>query len=180
MLKGKTIVVGVSGGIAAYKAVDVVSKLKVSGADVRVIMTDNAAKFVTPLTFQTISQNPVSSDMFSEPKRWEIEHISLAAAADLILVAPATANILGKAANGVAGDLLSTTIMAARSKVLFVPSMNDAMYENPITQRNMKMLTELGYLFVEPEEGRLASGAAGKGRFPETSVILDRVIKETR
>lgn len=178
MLRGKTVVVGVCGGIAVYKAVDVVSKLKYSGADVRVIITDNATKFVTPLTFQTISGHPVSTDMFSEPKRWEIEHISLAAAADLILVAPATANLLGKVIQGIADDLLSTTIMAARSKVLFVPSMNNAMYENPITQRNMKMLAEYGYLFIEPDEGRLASGATGKGRFPETAVIIDRVVKE--
>ncbi|NLD49989.1 MAG: bifunctional 4'-phosphopantothenoylcysteine decarboxylase/phosphopantothenoylcysteine synthetase, partial [Clostridiaceae bacterium] len=119
MLKGKTVVVGVCGGIAAYKAVEVVSSLKKLNADVHVILTNNAAKFVTPLTFQSVSHNPVTADMFEEPKTWDIKHISLAQKADMIVVVPATANIIGKVACGIADDMLSTTIMASKAQVLF-------------------------------------------------------------
>lgn len=121
----KCVVVGVSGGIAVYKALDVISRLKKADIDVRVIMTNSATEFVTPLSFQSLSQNMVITDMFSEPKAWEIQHISLAQRADLMLIVPATANIIGKVANGIADDMLSTTIMATKSKVVFVPAMKD-------------------------------------------------------
>lgn len=175
MLEGKTVVIGVCGGIAAYKVVEVVSRLKKLHADVNVIMTENAAKFVTPLTFRSISHNPVITDMFDEPVKWEIQHISLATKADIIVVAPATANIIGKVANGIADDMLSTTIMATKAPVVFVPAMNTNMYENPIVQENIKKLTELGYIFLEPETGLMACGTAGAGRLPEPSVIVERV-----
>ena len=140
MLKDKHIIIGVTGGIAAYKVVDVVSRLKKLNANVEVIMTENATKFVSPLTFQTLSLNPVYVGMFDEPKNYDVEHISLAERADMFLIAPATANVLGKIANGIADDLLTTTIMAAKSKVVFAPAMNTNMYQNPIVQKNMKYL----------------------------------------
>lgn len=173
MLKGKTVVVGVCGGIAAYKAVEVVSRLKKLGADVHVIMTHNAARFVAPLTFQSISNNPVTSDMFEEPKTWDIKHISLAQKADMIVVVPATANIIGKVACGIADDMLSTTIMASKAQVLFVPAMNHNMYENPIVQENILKLRGLGYLFMEPDTGVMACGTSGKGRLPEPIDIVN-------
>lgn len=177
MLKGKTVVVGVCGGIAAYKAVELVSRLKKLGADVHVIMTENAQRFVTPLTLRSISHNPVITDMFEEPKTWDIQHISLAQKADLIIVAPATANIIGKTAGGIADDMLSTTIMASCAPVLFVPAMNFKMYENPIVQSNISKLMDLGYLFLEPEDGLMACGTAGKGRLPEPEAIEAHVMK---
>lgn len=177
MLNGKTVVVGVCGGIAAYKAVDVVSRLKKQGAEVETIMTENATKFVTPLTFQSISHKPVITDMFEEPEYWDIQHISLAKKADIMVVAPATANIIGKIANGIADDMLSTTIMATKAPVLFVPAMNSNMYENPIVQKNIKALTALGYMFMEPDTGRLAEGTSGKGRLPEPSEITNEILR---
>ncbi len=177
MLKGKTVVIGVCGGIAAYKAVEVVSRLKKQGAEVETIMTENAAKFVTPLTFQSISHRPVITDMFEEPEYWDIQHISLAKKADMMVVAPATANIIGKIANGIADDMLSTTIMATKAPVLFVPAMNSNMYENPVVQKNIKALTALGYLFMEPDTGRLAEGTSGKGRLPEPPDIVNEVTR---
>jgi len=176
MLKGKNIVLGVSGGIAVYKAVDVVSKLKKNGANVDVIMTEAATKFVTPLTFQSLSQNYVTVNMFSEPKNWEIEHISLASKADLFLVAPATANIIGKIANGIADDMLSTTIMATKAKVVFAPAMNTNMYNNPIFQRNVEVLKSYGYQFIKPGVGRLACGDYGEGKMAEPIDIVNYVI----
>ena len=137
MLKDKTIIVGVTGGIAAYKVVDVVSRLKKQRANVEVIMTENATKFVSPLTFQTLAQNKVHVDMFKEPSNYDVEHISLAEKADLFLIAPATANIIGKIANGIADDLLTTTIMATKTKVILAPAMNTNMYLNPIVQKNI-------------------------------------------
>ena len=175
MLEGKTVVVGVCGGIAAYKVVEVVSRLKKLQADVNVIMTESAAKFVTPLTFRSISQNPVITDMFDEPVKWDIQHISLATKADVIVVAPATANIIGKVANGIADDMLSTTIMASKAPVVFVPAMNTNMYENPIVQENIKKLSEHGYIFLEPETGLMACGTTGSGRLPEPSAIVESV-----
>lgn len=175
MLEGKTVVVGVCGGIAAYKVVDVVSRLRKSGADVHVIMTENAAKFVSPLTFQSISHNPVITDMFAEPKQWSVEHIALADRADLIVVAPATANIIGKVANGIADDMLSTTIMATKAKVLFVPAMNYNMYENQVVQENIEKLSYLGYMFMEPDTGMMAEGSSGKGRLPEPIRIFEEI-----
>jgi len=175
VLKGKSVVVGVCGGIAAYKVVDVVSRLRKLGAEVDVIMTANAQKFVTPLTFQSISHNPVVADMFAEPVQWDIRHISLAQKADLFLIAPATANIIGKLASGIADDMLSTTVMATRAPVLIVPAMNYNMYANAIVQQNIEKLKKLGYFFMEPDTGMMAEGSSGKGRLPEPSVIVDTV-----
>lgn len=171
----KTVVLGVTGGIAAYKALDLVSKLKKKNIDVHVIMTDSATKFVTPLSFQSLSQNQVIVDMFLEPKSWEIQHISLADKADAFAVVPATANVIGKVANGIADDMLTTTIMATKAPVLFAPAMNVHMYENPIVQRNISFLKEMGYYFVDPIEGRLACGYTGKGKLNDTEIILDYI-----
>jgi phosphopantothenoylcysteine decarboxylase / phosphopantothenate---cysteine ligase len=177
MLKGKKIVLGVSGGIASYKACELVSRLKKLDAEVHVIMTDSAAKFVTPLTFQSLTLNQVSVDMFEAPKYWEIEHISLAKLADVFVIAPATANIIGKLANGIADDMLSTTAMATKALVILAPAMNANMYENPVVQRNIKLLKELGYVFIEPEEGRLACGDVGKGKMADPAVIERAIIE---
>ncbi|NLW27541.1 bifunctional phosphopantothenoylcysteine decarboxylase/phosphopantothenate--cysteine ligase CoaBC [Acetivibrio saccincola] len=176
MLKGKTAVVGVCGGIAAYKAVEVVSRLKKLGLDVNVIMTKNAAEFVDSLTFRSISNNPVTIGMFDEPQYWDIGHISLANKADFIVVVPATANIIGKVAGGIADDMLSTTIMATRAPVIFVPAMNHNMYENPIVQSNIEKLKNLGYVFMEPASGLMACGTKGKGRLPEPSDIVKFIV----
>jgi len=176
VLKGKTAVVGVCGGIAAYKAVEVVSRLKKLGLDVNVIMTKNAAEFVDSLTFRSISNNPVTIGMFDEPQYWDIGHISLANKADFIVVVPATANIIGKVAGGIADDMLSTTIMATRAPVIFVPAMNHNMYENPIVQSNIEKLKNLGYVFMEPASGLMACGTKGKGRLPEPSDIVKFIV----
>ena len=172
MLKGKNIVVGVTGGIAAYKAVEIVSRLKKLGANVDVIMTDGATKFVTPLTFQSLSQNHVTVDLFKEPKVWEIEHISLAQKADMFIIAPATANIIGKVANGIADDMISTTILATKAKVVFAPAMNTNMYTNLIFKENMKKLKKFGYEFIKPASGRLACGTYGEGKMAEPATIV--------
>ncbi|MBN1041522.1 bifunctional phosphopantothenoylcysteine decarboxylase/phosphopantothenate--cysteine ligase CoaBC [Clostridium botulinum] len=174
----KCVVLGVSGGIAVYKALEVISLLRKQDIEVRVIMTKSATEFVTPLSFQSLSQNMVIYDMFSEPKAWEIQHISLAEKADVFLVAPATANIIGKVANGIADDMLSTTIMATKAKVIFAPAMNTHMYENPIVQGNIEKLKTLGYEFIEPASGRLACGDIGKGKLEDPKVIVDRVISQ--
>jgi len=176
MLKGKTVVVGVCGGIATYKTVEIVSKLKKLNADVNVIMTENSKEFVTPLTFRSISNNSVVSDMFEEPSNYNIKHISLAHKADIILIAPATANIIGKIANGIADDMLSTTVMASKAKVIFAPAMNVNMYENKIVQDNILRLKSLGYIFIEPETGMLACGVYDKGRLPEPESIINHVL----
>ncbi len=173
MSKEKCVVMGVTGGIAVYKALDIISALRKKNVDVRVIMTKHAMEFVNPITFQAISQNIVTTDMFEEPKAWEIQHISLAKRADVFLVAPATANIIGKVANGIADDMLSTTIMATKAKVIFAPAMNTNMYENPIVQENIKKLKNLGYEFIEPSSGRLACGDEGKGKLAPVQDIVD-------
>ena len=190
-IKGKNIVVGVTGSIAAYKSAYLVSKLKREGVNIDVIMTENAIKFITPLTFQTLSQNRVHIDMFVGDclrdtshegcvpiNNYEIEHISLADKADLIVVCPATANIIGKVANGIADDLLSTTIMSTEAPVIFAPAMNNKMYGNKIVQNNIEKLKKMGYKFVEPETGILACGCRGKGRLAEIDKIIN-VIKLT-
>ena len=174
----KNVVLGVSGGIAVYKALEITSLLIKKGINVNVIMTENATKFVTPLSFQSLSQNTVACDTFQEPKVWEIQHISLAEKADVMLVAPATANIIGKVANGIADDMLSTTIMATKAKVIFAPAMNTNMYENPILQDNIRKLKSFGYEFIEPAEGRLACGSVGKGKLEKPEIIADRVLME--
>lgn len=177
MLKDKTVVIGVSGGIAVYKTLDVISRLKKLGVNVNVIMTKSATEFVTPLSFQSLSQNYVVCDMFEDPKTWDVEHISLAKRADLFLIAPATANVIGKMANGIADDMLTTTVMATKAKVLIAPAMNTNMFENPIVQRNITTLKELGYNFVEPESGRLACGDTGKGKLASPETIVEEVVK---
>jgi phosphopantothenoylcysteine decarboxylase/phosphopantothenate--cysteine ligase len=170
MLKNKKILLGVTGGIAAYKAVDLASKLTKLRAEVKTIMTANACELVSPITFKSITHQPVVTKMFDIDAY--IEHISLADWAEIVIIAPATANIIGKVTGGIADDLLSTTIMATRSTVLFVPSMNVHMYENPIIQENISKLSKLGYFFMEPEKGMLACGYEGKGRFPKTDEII--------
>lgn len=176
LLNGKSVVVGVCGGIAAYKVVDVVSRLKKHGAGVDVIMTAHAEKFVTPLTFRSLSHRPVITDMFEEPDQWDIRHISLAQKADLFVIAPATANIIGKLASGIADDMLSTTVMATKAPVLIVPAMNYNMYSNPLVQKNIEKLKALGYLFMEPDTGVMAEGTSGKGRLPEPPAIVETVV----
>lgn len=174
-MKQKTIVVGVCGGIAAYKALELVSKLKKLEHEVFVIMTQSATQFVTPLSFQALSQNMVAMDMFEEPRHWEIEHISLAKKADLFVIIPSTANVIGKVAAGIADDMLTTTVMATKAPVLFAPAMNTNMYENPIVQRNINNLKALGYRFMEAPAGRMACGDVGGGRLEEIDLILDKM-----
>lgn len=178
MLEGKNVVLGVTGGIAVYKSCDIVSRLRKLDVNVDVIMTGSATKFVSPLTFASMSQNPVTSDMFDEPKNWDIEHISLAQKADVFLIAPATANIIGKIANGIADDMLSTTVMATKAKVIFAPAMNTAMYLNPIFNENMNKLKKIGYEFISPGEGRLACGDIGPGKLADPEVIVEYVKNE--
>jgi phosphopantothenoylcysteine decarboxylase / phosphopantothenate---cysteine ligase len=172
----KTVVVGVCGGVAAYKALDVISSLRKKNINVNVIMTKSALEFVAPLSFQSLSQNMVVTDMFSEPKAWEIQHISLAKKADLILIVPATANVIGKIANGIADDMLSTTIMATTAPVVFAPAMNTNMYKNPIVQENISKLKKLGYSFISPASGRLACGDVGEGKLADTNLISDMAL----
>ena len=172
MLKGKKIVLGVTGGIAVYKAVDLVSKLRKEGADVRVVMTESAAKFVTPLTFKEISGNTVAVSMWAEAQEFHVEHIALADWADLMIIAPATANILAKAANGIADDLLSTVILASKTPIVLCPAMNCQMYINPITQDNLKKLANYGFIIMQPATGYLACGTSGVGRLPEPAEII--------
>lgn len=171
MLKGKNILIGVCGGIAAYKICDLVSRLKKSDANIDVIMTKASINFINPLTFQSLSSNKVIVDMFEEPSYWEIEHISLAKKADMVLIAPATANIIGKIANGIADDMLTTTVMATKAPIVFAPAMNNIMYENSILQENILRLKNKGYIFIDPIEGRLACGDVGKGKMAEPEFI---------
>lgn len=178
IMNNKKVLLGVSGGIAVYKALDVISRLKKKGIEVKVIMTKSATEFVTPLSFQSLSENPVVIDMFDEPKAWEIQHISLAKWADLVVVVPATANIIGKVANGIADDMLSTTIMATKAEVIFCPAMNTNMYENKIVQKNMATLKDLGYGFINPASGRLACGDIGRGKLENTGIIAEKIIKK--
>ncbi len=172
----KTIAVGITGGIAAYKIADLVSRLTKDGHDVHVIMTESATKFVTPLTMRTLSTNQVLVDMFDENSSWRVQHIGIAEQADLMVIAPATANIIAKIAHGLADDLLSTIMLATRAPVIIVPSMNTNMYNNPVVQENLKKLNQLGYEILEPAEGELACGVSGKGRLPDIQDIYQKVI----
>jgi len=172
MLQGKCVILGVTGGIAAYKAAELLRLLIKAGAEVHVVMTRSAQEFVAPLTFQTLSGNPVHTELFNLIQEQEIGHISLADRADLVLVAPATANIIGKVANGLCDDLLTTTIMATRAQVLFAPAMNSNMWENPIYQKNQAKLESLGYHFIEPAYGDLACGWQGHGKLPDPQEIF--------
>ena len=175
MFKDLNIVVGITGGIAAYKACGIVSFLKSEGANVDVILTNNASQFITPLTLETLSGNKVITDMFDRPDYIDVKHISLAKKADLFLIVPATANIIGKVANGIADDMLSTTIMATKAPVVFAPAMNNAMYENPIVQNNIDKLRSYGYKFIEPITGHLACGYTAKGKLPKNEEIIDYI-----
>ncbi|WP_346887258.1 bifunctional phosphopantothenoylcysteine decarboxylase/phosphopantothenate--cysteine ligase CoaBC [Clostridium sp. UBA1056] len=174
----KNVVVGVTGGVAVYKALDVISRLKKKDINVDVIMTKSACEFVTPLSFQSLSQNAVIKDMFDEPKVFEIQHISLAKKADVLVVVPATANIIGKVANGIADDMLSTTIMATNAKVIFAPAMNTNMYNNLIVQENIKKLKDYGYEFINPSSGRLACGDVGDGKLADTEEIVEVILSQ--
>lgn len=170
MLRDKNILLGVTGGIAGYKAIYLASRLKKEGANVKVILTDNALEFITPITFRSITGQSVVTKMFNNEA--PIEHISLADWSDMVVIAPATANIIGKIAGGIADDLLSTTVMAATSPKLLVPAMNCHMWENPIVQENLSKLDHYGYQIMPPDTGRLACGYEGKGRFPEVTEII--------
>ena len=172
----KNIILGISGSVAAYKACDIANILTKEGHAVHVIMTRAARKFITPLTFQTLTKNKVYTDLFDEIIYEEVRHISLAQRADIALIAPAGANIIGKLASGIADDMLSTVLMALGKKpVLICPAMNTAMYENPITQANMEKLSSLGYIFIEPKEALLACGDFGKGVLADLDVIIEKV-----
>ncbi|MDH5173925.1 MAG: bifunctional phosphopantothenoylcysteine decarboxylase/phosphopantothenate--cysteine ligase CoaBC [Elusimicrobiota bacterium] len=172
---GRKVVLGITGSIAAYKACEIVSRLKEWGAEVFVIMTDAATHFVTPLTFQTLSGNKIYLNLFDLPEKWELEHISLAERADLILIAPATANIIAKLAGGIADDLLSTTVLASEAPTLIAPAMHETMYKNSFTQANIEKLKEKGFKFIGPEYGKLASGKSGVGRLASNDKIMDSV-----
>ena len=177
MLKDKKVILGITGGIAAYKACDIVRRLKKLGAQVIVVMTENAQKFITPLTFETLSGNEVVTEMFPERRFVGVRHVDLAGWADLILIAPATANIIGKIRSGIADDILTTIVISSKAPVLMAPAMNVNMYENPIFQENLSYLQKLGYKFVEPGVGELASGIVGKGRLAEPETIVGEVVK---
>jgi phosphopantothenoylcysteine decarboxylase/phosphopantothenate--cysteine ligase len=176
MLEGKKIVLGITGGIAAYKSAELTRTFVKQGANVSIIMTRNATEFITPLTLKTLSGNPVYADTFSLSGDWDVGHISLAEAAHIFVIAPATANIIGKIASGIADDLLSTTVMATKAPVLICPAMNTNMYNNSLVQDNIRKLSGVGYYFVEPEHGELACKAEGQGRLPSSEGILEEVI----
>ena len=172
-MRGKHIIVAVSAGIAAYKAIEVVSRLRKKGAEVKVVMTQNATYIASPLTFGEISGHPVALDMFEQVHQWDVEHIALATWADAYVVVPATANVIGKIYAGIADDMLTTTIMATTAPKYLCPAMNTEMYNNPITQRNLEGLRSLGYHIMDPAEGWLACGITGVGRLPDPEAIVD-------
>ena len=177
MLKGKRVVLGVTGGIAAYKACEVVSRLRKLNAEVDVIMTENATKLVQPLTFETLSNRPVCVDTFERAESWDVKHISLAQKADLFLVAPATANLMAKLANGIADDMLSTTLLATKAPILLAPAMNTGMWTAEATQHNLKILLERGVKTIGPRSGFLACGDTGSGRMSEPIEIVEAALK---
>lgn len=178
MLRGKTVVLGVTGSIAAYKAANLASLLKKQHADVHVIMTKNAMEFITPVTFETLTGNKCLTDTFDRNFQFEVEHVELAKRADLVLVAPASANVMAKLAHGLADDMLTTTILACQCPKMIAPAMNTRMYENPVTQDNMEILKKYGWKLIEPAVGYLACGDTGKGKFPEETVIVEHVLNE--
>lgn len=178
MLKGKTVVLGVTGSIAAYKMANVASMLVKQHCEVHVIMTENATHFITPITFESLTGTKCLVDTFDRNFQFHVAHISLAQKADAFLIAPASANIIGKIANGIADDMLSTTVMAAKCPVYISPAMNTNMYENPIVQDNLKKLASYGYHIIETASGRLACGAIGKGKLPSEEVLVNHVLRE--
>ncbi|MGP1570166.1 MAG: bifunctional phosphopantothenoylcysteine decarboxylase/phosphopantothenate--cysteine ligase CoaBC [Eubacteriales bacterium] len=178
MLKGKTILLGISGGIAAYKIANLCSSLVKQNADVHVIMTKNATEFITPLTFETLTGNKCIIDTFDRNFEFDVKHISIAKKANLILLAPATANLIAKLANGIADDMLTTTVLASKAKKLVAPSMNTNMYENPITVDNITKLKNYGFSIIEPDTGLLACKDIGKGKLPDVDVLFDYILQE--
>ena len=175
LLENKKIVLAISGGIAAFKAAEIASMLRKRGAEVKCIMTEHATEFITPLTMREISGNPVAVSMFSDIPEFNVEHIALAQWADVFVIAPATANVIGKIAGGIADDMLTTTVMATTAPVVIAPAMNSNMYMNPIVQKNIAALKEYGYKIIEPATGHLACGVTGVGRLPEPEDIVDYV-----
>ncbi|MBP1950716.1 bifunctional phosphopantothenoylcysteine decarboxylase/phosphopantothenate--cysteine ligase CoaBC [Virgibacillus litoralis] len=180
MVQNKNILLGVSGGIAVYKACALTSKLTQQGANVKVMMTESATRFVSPLTFQALSRNPVYTDTFDEKNPAKIAHIDVADWADIAIIAPATANMVGKMANGIADDMLSTTLLATQASIYIAPAMNVHMYANPAVIKNMRQLDKWGYHFIEPGAGYLACGYVGKGRLEEPESIIDAVIEHQK
>lgn len=176
-LKGKRVLIGVTGGIAAYKMADAVSMLVKTGAEVDVIMTKNATEFVTPLTFETLTNRRCIADTFARDFEFDVKHISLAKAADIILIAPATANVIAKLAHGIADDMLTTTVLAAKCPKLVAPSMNTAMLENPITRDNIAALKKYGFEMIEPDSGRLACGDSGNGKLPSPDTLVQHILR---
>jgi len=174
----KNIILGVTGSIAAFKAAIIVSKLKGLEFDITVIMTKSAQSFIHPLTFRTLSQNKVVTDIFIDESVYNPQHVSIAHKADLFVIAPATANVIGKLASGIADDALTSTVMASNVPVLIAPAMEENMYMNPITQRNINILQEVGYKFIGPEKGRLASGKTGVGRLADVELIIKTIVDE--
>ena len=173
MLNGKKIVLGVTGGIAAYKCVDLASRLRKKGAEVHVILTRGAQNFVTETAMREISGNPVITSMWGEIHNYDVEHIALATLADVVLIAPATANVIAKAAAGIADDMLTTTVLATRAPIFFAPAMNSNMYENPVTQQNITTLQQRGWQLIPPASGHLACGTSGIGRMPEPAELVE-------
>jgi phosphopantothenoylcysteine decarboxylase/phosphopantothenate--cysteine ligase len=177
-LKGKCVLLGVTGGIAAYKMANVASALRKTGAEVHVLMTQNATQFITPLTFETLTNHKCCVDTFDRNFNYEVEHISLAKAADAMLIAPATANVIAKLAHGIADDMLTTVTLAARCPKFVAPAMNTAMFENPITQDNLKTLAHYGFTIIPPDSGMLACKDVGKGKLPQEDVLLSYLYRE--
>lgn len=175
MFKDKNIIIGITGGIAAYKACGLISYLKGNGANVFVIMSEHATNFITPLTIESLSGNDCIVDMFDRPSHKEVLHIDLAKKADLFIIVPASANIIGKVANGICDDMLTTTIIATKALVIFAPAMNNQMYENAIVQDNIKKLKSYGYKFIEPCVGHLACGGENIGKLPETKILVKKI-----
>lgn len=178
MLKGKHVLLGVTGSIAAYKIANLASMLVKLNADVHVIMTKNAEQFISPVTFETLTGNKVIDDTFERNSGYHVAHIAMAAEADVVLIAPATANVIAKLAHGIADDMLTSTMLACTSPILLSPAMNTHMYENQVTQENMEKLKSLGYQLIEPASGYLACGDTGKGKMPEPEVLLDCILQE--
>lgn len=178
MLNGKTVVLAVTGSIAAYKMANVANMLKKLGADVHVLMTQNATKFINPITFETLTQHRCLIDTFDRNFQYSVEHVALAKAADIVLIAPASANVIGKIANGIADDMLTTTVMACPCKKLVAPAMNHNMLHNPIVEDNIKKLASYGYGIISADTGMLANGDIGDGRLPEEGVLVEHILKE--
>ena len=178
MLKGKTVLLGVSGSIAAYKIASLASALKKLDADVHVLMTQNATNFINPITFETLTGNKCLVDTFDRNFQYSVEHVSLAKKADVVMLAPASANVIGKIAGGIADDMLTTTVMACRCKKIIAPAMNTNMFENPIVQDNLKKLEYYGYEVISPAVGYLACGDTGAGKMPEPELLLEYILKE--